>query len=429
MARRRIQAGRRSAVAASLLVVLLSPGASTAEPPPPPPPAPPVQPCMDFAASPGFASDRTAFCAGHVRNRSTGATTSIAVFRTTDGGRSWSAAPAAGLSFNTYSKVTHLSVSPLYQTDKKLFVQIGNTGLFESTDNATTFRIVDPLAWNRLAAFVSEGSGGVLPGIARRTVFAMAAPAGQDGEPNKSALIDPLALAHTPVKGTPARDREFAVSDTHARDGAAFAVADAGVGLTARVELYRCSAIFACDERLYAFPKRWTFDRIWLSRDFATTRTLYVSMTALTGTRTLWWSRDAGRTWARWAPAERLLTPVTKANGSVQLALGRGPARLLYLRFSSPGDSSAEPAEQLFRSRDNGATWTRIAYGRRWPQQGPRGTMPWDNRPDELGDGTAAAGGVTVASSTTVFTLGGWGPYDSFYCSSDGGRHWGRNCR
>lgn len=262
----------------------------------------------------------------------------------------------------------------------------------------------------------------------------MASPAGQDGEPNKSAVIDPVARSHAPVAGTPGRDREFAISDTYARDGAAFAVADTGVGVSARVQVYRCDTTFRCNERLHAFPKRWTFDRIWLSSDFARTKTIYVSTTPLTGPRALWWSRDAGKTWARWTSAERLLAPVSKAKAYPAYVLGRGPAgsRLLYLRVSYAPVSdapAAPPAEQLFRSGDNGATWTLLAYGRTASQRGARGTMPTDNPITDLGDGAVPPGALTVAPGGRLFALGRTGSYFGLYCSTDGGRHWARTCR
>jgi hypothetical protein len=420
------RAARRGGVAACLLAVVLPAAGVRAAAAPPP-----VQPCTQFAASPDFAVDRTAFCAGHVRDASTGSTTGIAVFRTSDGGRTWAPGAAAGLFMNdANARVDHLVVSPLYKTDRKVFLQVRNTGLFESTDGGATFTIVDPLAWNRLTGYVSAVPGGLLPSAGAHAVFAMAAPAGQDGEANKSALIDPVAHAHTPVTGTPGRDREFAISDTYDRDGAAFAVADLGVGLQARVAVYRCDATYACGQRLYEFPKRWTYDRIWLSADFANTKTIYLSMTPLTGPRTLWWSRDAGKTWARWTAAERLLTPVAKVKGYPAYGLGRGPGRTLYLRVSyapTTGAATAPPAEQLFRSGDNGVTWTLTAFGRAATQAGPRGTMPTDNRLD-TGDGKLPPGVLTVTPSGRVFSLGSTGGYPSFYCSWDAGRHWARTC-
>jgi hypothetical protein len=392
-----------------------------------------VRPCTNFAASPSFAKDGTAFCAGHVWARASGATTSIAVFRTTDGGRSWQSVPAAGLvPSGAYDRVTHLTLSPSYPSDGTLFVQLGTSGLYQSTDRGTTFSLVGPLAWGRLTAYAATAPGGLLGTAGVHPLFVMASPASNDGEPNRSAIVDPLARAHTPVVGTPGRDAAFAVSDTYDRDGAAFAVADHGMGLDAQVGVYRCNAAFACSERLTMFPKRWTFDRVWLSPGFASTKTVYVSMTTLDAKRALWWSRDAGKTWKRWTSAERLLEPVARAKATPAYALGAGPAgsRLLYLRVSySPGAADPPPAEQVFRSKDLGASWQLVAYGRTERQRGPRGTMPTDNQLYDYGDGRVAAGALTVTANGRLFMLGETIADAGFYCSSDAGRTWARFCR
>lgn len=397
---------------------------------------PSVQPCTQLAASPAFTADRTAFCAGHVPDPTSGRTTAIAVFRTTDGGRTWTRATAAGLTFNdTDARVTHLSVSPRYASDRTVFAQIRNTGLFQSVDGGETFSLVGPLAWSRVTPFVATAPAPPVPipapDAGAHTIFGMARSGGADGDPNASAIIDPLARSHTPVRGTPARDLEFAIADTFARDGAAFAVADRGVGLDARVELYRCGAMLTCDALLIAFPKRWTFDRLWLSRDFEKTRTVYVSMTTLSGSRVLYWSRDAGGTWSRWSAAERLLAPVVAARNVPRYAVAFGTSRTVYLRVSyMPGatSSAAPPAEQLFRSDDGGSTWRRVAFGRAARQAGSRGVMPTDSPIGEQANGAIPPGALTVAGST-VFMLGHTGRYAGLYCSWDGGRQWGRTCR
>lgn len=422
--------GARRAAAGFVLALAAVPVAWAAPPAPPPPP---VQPCAHFAASPGFARDGTAFCAGHQKDAS-GATTGFVVHRTTDRGRSWTRLAAAGLLMNDpHARVRHLSVSPAYATDSTVFVQVQNTGLFQSTDAGTTFTLVSPLAWGSLTAYAATAPGGLLGTAGVHPLFVMASPAGQDGEPNRSAIVDPLARAHTPVVGTPGRDTEFAVSDTYERDGAAFAVADHGVGLDARVGIYRCNAAFACSEPLHSFPKRWTFDRIWLSAGFATTRTVYVSMTTLEGKRSLWWSRDAGKTWQPWTSAERLLAPVVSAKSYPGYALAPGPAgsRQLHLRVSySPGEvRSGPPAEQLFRSKDGGATWQPVAYGRTPAQGGTRGTIPTNSPLSDFGSGDVAPGALTVTSTGHLFALGNTWVYAGFYCSWDAGRTWARYCR
>lgn len=421
----------RLGIACSLLLVMVLPGAGRAAT------TAPVQPCTQFAASPNFATDKTAFCAGHFRNTTTGQTTGFHLARTTDGGRTWASMPAAGLaSRDVYAHIGFFGLSPMFVTDKTIFIQIEGAGLLHSTDGGMTFALVDPIVGHALSMFVSSARSTLaLPEplaetlrVGDHTALVMAVGAGQDGQPNQSAVIDPMTRTHTPVIGTPVRDNAFAISDTYAKDGAAFAVADSGVGLSAQVKLYRCDAKFTCGQLLYAFPKRWTFDRIWLSRDFAKTRRIFVSITSLTGGDTLWWSRDAGKTWARWAPAEQLLMPVAKFGYGY--ALGQGSGKLLYLWIMASGgeDPRDPPLHQLFRSRNNGDSWERAAYGRGPHQKGPRGTMP----PDNLIYSHAPRnppGAVTVAGTGSALFAMGSGQYRSFYCTWDGGVHWGRMCK
>lgn len=397
---------------------------------PAPPAPPPVWPCDEFAASPDFATDRTAFCAGAVVDRSTRATTGVAVWRTTDGGRTWAQQPAAGLLFtNTNAKVEHLEVSPRYKSDRTIFVQVGGTGLFSSVDGGATFTLVSPLAWGELTSYAATAPGGVLPTEGVHTLYVMARPADEDGKPNSSALIDPLTRAHTPVVGTPGRDKTFAVSDTFARDGSAFAVADHGVGLDAYVGIYRCTATFSCSDRLHSFPKRWTFDRIWLAPDFARSRTLYVSMTTVSGARSLWWSRNAGTTWARFSSAERVLAATVKAKVAPAIAFAWS-GRHVYFRVAAVGSPrTGPPAEQLYRSADGGATWRLFAYGRSATQAGSRGTMPADAAPLDTADGRSPRGLLTGTVDGRLFLLGSTWVYKGFYCSADGGRTWARLCR
>jgi hypothetical protein len=439
--RRRRHCSRRSIILGIALfgACLPVPFASAGLPPPP------VISCSEFTASPEFASDHTAFCGGHLVNPATGQTVGFKVYRTTDGGRTWATAAAAGLSsFGTDGRLTYLAVSPLFKTDQTLFAQVGDSGLFASTDSGESFLPVDPLGRGALSSYVMDAATPALPGLRQpasllgqagaHVVFMMAAAASQDGQPNQSALVDPLAHSHTTVRGTPGRDRLFAVSDTFSRDSSAFAVADTGIGLNAQVKVFRCDVTFACGQLLIAFPKRWTFDRIWLSRNFVSTRTVYASVTTTDGARTLWWSRDAGSTWSRWTSAERLYAPILALKKDIRgYAVGAGTGHTLFLRVAySPETSSASapPAEQFFRSADGGVNWTRVSYGRSRIQLGARGTMPQDNSLIDFADGNMSPGALTVASTRTIFALGGGsGSYGGFYCSWDGGVHWGRLCQ
>lgn len=219
-------------------------------------------------------------------------------------------------------------------------------------------------------------------------------------------------------------DVEFAISPRFATDGLAYVVAEHGLGLTRHVRLYACSVALECSAPLYRWPDRWTYDRIWLAGDFSTSRTMFASVQALSGAQTFWRSRDGGKTFARWTAVERLPGVVT---GDYGLAPVPGGTQL-YLRVSGNGDKKT-PFEQLFWSRDNGATWTRVSFGRMpGHQPGPRGTMP----PSTVSITEVPRGMVTAVGGGKVFIAGrsleGKVAYESVWCTADNGRAWARGC-
>jgi photosystem II stability/assembly factor-like uncharacterized protein len=386
--------------------------------------APPVaQPCTEFAVSPAFASDRTAFCVGEVRDPTTGNTTGLTFFRTSDGGRTWQPATAAGLTASGSNVLRDLVVSPRYADDGAVFVQLP-LGLYVTTDRGESFLPADPLAWGRVTPYVAGPPVELPADAASHTLFAHALRGDVEGA-NKSTVIDPTTRARTPVKGSPGLDWEFAISPRFATDGLAYVIAEHGLGLTRHVRLYGCSVALECSAPLYRWPARWTFDRLWLAGDYSTSRTMFASVRALSGTPTLWRSRDGGRTFARWTAAERLPGVAT---GNIGLA---PVGKQLYLRISGNGGDKATspPYEQLFWSRDNGATWTRVSYGRLPIQPGARGSMPPAsvNRNED-----AVRGMVTAVGGGKVFILGssreGANRYESMWCTADNGRTWARSC-
>jgi photosystem II stability/assembly factor-like uncharacterized protein len=89
-------------------------------------PAPDVLDVYALALSPGYASDHTLF-----------AGTSGGAFKSTDGGASWSAVNT-GL---TYLVVGALVLSPSYATDHTLFA--GSYGVYKSTDGGTSWNAVN----------------------------------------------------------------------------------------------------------------------------------------------------------------------------------------------------------------------------------------------------------------------------------------------
>jgi hypothetical protein len=217
-------------------------------------------------------------------------------------------------------------------------------------------------------------------------------------------------------------DIEFVVSPDYARDGMAFAVAEEGVGLTRRFSLFKCDIAFRCAEALYKFPRQWSYTRLWLAPDFAKSRTMFASMMTTTGPR-LMWSRNGGATFSTWTSAEKLRAPA--ADPAVAISAVQG-TRDLYMRLS--GANENVPDERLLLSKDFGATWTQVSFGRTFGQPGPRGSMPFSS----VGPNNTARGLLTAVGGGRVFTLGASREHnttiDSFYCTADNGRTWARRC-
>ena len=388
-------------------------------------PAPVAQPCTQFAASPTFATDGAAYCAGEVRDVASGNTTALAVFRTTNSGRTWTKAAGTGLPPPQGSNILRdLVVSPRHAVDRAVYLQLA-IGLWGSLDGGETFLPVDPLAWGRVTPYIAAPPADApLGDTAAHTLFAHALRGDVEGA-NRSTIIDPTSRVRTPVKGSPGLDREFAISPDFAKDGLAYVVAEHGVGLTRHFRLYGCSVALECSTPLYRWPNRWTFDRLWLAGDFAKSRTMFASVLPIEGLPTLWRSRDGGKTFTRWTAAEKV------RGGDAQVALGAVPGSThLYLRVS--GHGGATPYDQLFWSRDNGAKWTRVSYGRTPLQRGPRGSMPPTAMPGTGNDDTPR-GVVTATGGGRLFVVGrtydGTARYDSFWCTTDNGRSWSRTCR
>lgn len=407
---------RRGVLAAAALLATLATPARAA--------GPAAAPCTELAASPSFAADGTAACAGVHRDRRTGETQDISVFVTTDHGRSWRRVAASGMTKPVIEELLDVFFSPRYAQDRMLFV-LSSEGLHLSTDLGATFALVHPTAQARMQPFV-----GVSPADGKpRTLVAMAHQAthGTDGA---VLVLDPAARVEVPVAGSPLVDHDFAFSPAFATDGTAYAVGFRMANGVRSYGLYRCDATLTCTTLLHQFPGGLTLDRIWLAPDFPRSRTLYVSFQTSSGDAVHWWSRDGGKTLQRWTSVERLQGDWSRvATGLV----GVPGTRTLYLRISGNAATKpgAAPYERLYRSGDDGASWRLVSYGRTPAQAGARGSMP-PNTPRKFGWlGQTARGMLTVAGGR-LFSLGTTyerdDVVDSFFCSADGGRTWRRTC-
>lgn len=386
------------------------------------------RPCEQLAASPAYDADGTVFCAGIQRERSSNAAVALRLFVSTDRARSWRAVAATGVALAADEVLRDLVVSPRFRADRVLVVQLGVAGLFRSTDGGATFAPLYPARAGTYEAFVGV-PGGVAAGGAARTLLVGPGPLGT----GSAVVLDPVTGAAYPSAGTaPLATRSYLVSPGAPADGGAFAVAVTAAGADERVELYRCTAAFACAERAYAFPKRYRYDRAWLTPDYQRSRTLYVSLLRPDYHAALYWSRDGGRTFRPWTSAQALVDPGYPNGTLPEFGLtGRAGSRTLLFRANT-GDRdgrSALPAVRLLRSDDGGGRWRVMSYGRSPAQRGPRGTMPVTGLyGGSLSGGQTPDGFVVAAGRTDVFILVQCGGAPVPYVTRDLGRTWRGAC-
>jgi hypothetical protein len=375
------------------------------------------QPCTQLAVSPNFAHDGTVFCGGTAMSGFT--PTGLSLFGSTDKGRSWHQATAAGLPYKSGDRMVDLVVSPLYASDHAVFVAIAGEGIYESTDAGATFTPLLPGAWPQVTPFVS---GVAVNGAPRRTM--LFAPYWLGGTP---VVVDPGAHSIQPVPGAPQAITGMVVSPSWLDDHTAVAFTQSGEGKDLRITSYSCTLAFDCSARLATFPVGLAYRGAWLAADFGVSRTMFVELEPVFGgTPRMYVSRDAGRTFAPLSKAQALLDAhVQNANRDApplaDLASGPPGSRRLWMRiYGSPFASL--PAAELYRSDDNGKTWARIAY-RRIAQTGPRGAMQ-DLRVPPDPPGTLLAASADNHLFVNGITAGGWG----VSCSANGGVTWATFC-
>jgi hypothetical protein len=368
--------------------------------------------------------DPTVYCAGEVVDEHR-TVTDVALFVSRDRGRTWTKATGSGLTVQPAGAagevLLDLFVSPEHAVDHTVFLDLAPGGLYESTDYGTTFLIVDPLLGTRpVRPFVTGVSAAATGSVGRRTTLVAAATSNVDGA-NASVLIDPVTHSRTPIKGTPGRDIAYAVSPNYLEDHRAFAVGASGAG-TGALTVYGCNLAFDCSTPLKQFPAYSRFGRIWISGSLVA-----ISIDDGAGHFAVWRSTDGGAHWSVWRPVQSILAAYKL--GAPYYDLVFPTARTVYLRTSFDGYREP-PGEQLFVSRDNGNTFTRIAWGKEPP--GPAGTMPLLPLPMTNGDQNLRAGIVAVGPDGRIFEIGRrrdrTGFTSTFACTVDNGRHWAYRC-
>ncbi|MDQ1713505.1 MAG: hypothetical protein QOE45_2955 [Frankiaceae bacterium] len=450
------------ALAAAGLLVLPAPGRTA---------APHGPRCVRMAVSPAFATDRTAFCLSWTNHAAmtepvagqpsyTYGTTDIGVFRTTDGARSWRRIES-DLPWTSESALGGIAFSARYAVDHTFAVQLGDQGVWGTTDGGAHFTALDPLAVSvyrgserlpgLLTSFATQTAAGTPQAFFAYFDYSISfAEQGTKPDPTRktwngnSALV-PVTGGHLPALASPGPSwTGFQLSQTFGRGGRGYVVTnDANA-------LWLCDDRLACGTLVAALP--WTVRSLTIldaaGRDLAVVMSEY-DKTATRNTMHVWRSRNGGATWAPWTAAERIVAPFNAANvrhrdnaASLDLSIGVEPAkhrRIVVRTAKSKAEGAPDtydgrdipPFEQVWVSEDAGATFVKTASGPAAFQPG-RGSLPWnapfgdaffDVQPSEL----------VVGAGGTVFTLARQETASEreldagVYCST-AGRTWRHTC-
>jgi len=386
--------------------------------------------CGDIAVSPAFARDRTAMC---TRVLTGGGNATLSLYRTRDGGRSWTKAPTSGLSWNPATPFqAQPRFSPEYAVDHRILVAT-NAGLHVTTDLGATFTIVDAQmtsAGPDGPVLYTGGAGVAAPALGARRTFAVTPGVA-------TARVDLASGLHQPVSGALGGTVQFVVPDPSTPGAPVLAVSTQRLDPTkptvVRV-LWRCTDDLACVERRFAFPPDvipYRFFRV----PIAGHRNVLVALAGHGSGSEAYVSGDEGVTFRRWTTFERLLQPVARYGDVAGLSLASNPALpgRVYARVMGAPDSArwnaaAPPREQLFRSDDGGETWRRVGYQLGPGQRGQRGNLAWNTgtfgvASDPASFALAPDGRLLVPGGVTGES--GMAPgSESVYCSTDGGVSW-----
>jgi hypothetical protein len=382
-------------------------------------------PCFAAAFSPAFARDHIVLCLTNLES------TGLLLYRSADAGRHWDAGHRV-----TGRRVAlpDVILSPAFPSDPTLFVVGSDDGMWISRDGGRTFG-----AETDAPLF---GAFGATPYVEQEPIphaaFALASRAVV-----AAGVYDSL-LGHRNVAGTPNATARFIIPPDYATTREAVAIGNDGtpgrspVGPSGNpLEAFLCRGDFTCVTPVFNFGKVVevhiqhigpgddvvvTYPRREAGEDFAPPSALRA-----------WRSRDYGRTWTRWPGLEslfqRTLDPYIE---DVYLAWSPDAPRRLFAQTNRYHvKSKTRPANQLWRSDDDGKTWVRVGYsfGPDQPHAG-KGTLPWNDPGESIAQTVAwiraepggslyALGARVVAGRTTGQHL---------WCSRDLGRTWAVSC-
>ena len=408
---------RRVACAMSALALVVAQDADGATPPRPA--------CLAVAFAPDFRRDPTVFCLADRPGGGLVLFASRTAGRTWDGGRTVTDRDIA---------IPEVATSPGYHGDGTVFVMGAEQAMWISTDSGRTF---------------TEASRAPRRGLLGTTPYQETVPS-----PHAALVEAPLSVLLTSVydavtgwrevAGTPTTAFRFLVPPDFATHRTAVAVGrepgayrgDEPI-VRAATRAYRCGGDFICAVPVFDFGEAEPYDSasIGPADDFLlTVGRGKGGGAAPTSSLRAWRSRDYGESWSRWPELEALVLRLRDGETLPAVTITKSPdaPRRLFLHASHWKTTSRTQAGwQIWRSDDDGRTWTRtgLAWG---PRQGPglRSTLPWNDAgrsaPASLGWISAQPGGLLYAlgarhDGRRVVRQGLW-------CSSDGGRIWRETC-
>lgn len=395
--------------------------------------------CTYVVPSPDFVHDNALVCAQMVFTPQA----TLTLFTSKNGGRSWRKAPAIGLTYTPTDAITSVPrFSPNYAKDHLLFVNT-DTGVFASTDLADSFTVMDPNSKGQ--PYPYRGSAGRLgPILAGDRLFLASF-----GTPDlrldyasglKQPIVGgwddptaPISLVIPPDALSPTSPLLLAVQ-----------TATTSSGGQPPHTLWECTDDATCTSSRFTFDSRDRPEQFWRVR-LAKGRTALVirirRQLAIGQTEVLLRSEDDGRTFVPFSSLQKLRDATISAGGrQVEVNLAshpRYPGVVLARIASQPATSTWAPkqlpAQQLFRSADGGATWTRVAYQLGIGQPGRPGTLPFNSAgygraPEAAPIVLTAEGRLLVPARFSGVVKGVDVDRSSVFCSTDLGRTWHLLC-
>lgn len=396
--------------------------------------------CSRLALSPTFGEDGTAFCAGELHGGlgSSGGTESFVMFRSSDGGVSWTKVPAEGLTpLGPLDQIGQLFLSPVFQQDRRIFVRTAG-GIYVSTDDGRTFIVADPAAPYDHQNDFTVALDPATPGRAARGV-------GLYASSRLSSKIDPPL--RTPIVGAAGDDKGFFFGPSRSLTDAYVVARDGSESVVplGPLAVYGCEPSLLCVRRLWELPAGHDFVDAGSVATAGEHPMLYV-VTRTTNFETgqswpvIFRSLDGGATFVPWRALNDLVTDLLdKGRFEPTVSIAENPAladRVYVLISAGPPLRGRNretvppnpPAQQLFLSIDGGQRFERVNFALGYWQRGQRGALPWNDAPMP-GQRTPLA----VADDGRMFALGTTTPRaerdsSTVFCSVDAGKTWRRFC-